>query len=60
VPKSKTSLGGISLVGNMQGFFVAVNGPEPVPPPYGSNAGGNSSEILFWEDIRSKDGVVKR
>lgn len=29
VPISKTSLGGLALVGNLQGFFVAVNGPEP-------------------------------
>ena len=26
---SKTSLGGLALVGNMKGFFVALNGPEP-------------------------------
>lgn len=29
VPMSKTSLGGLSLVGNMKGLFVAVNGPAP-------------------------------
>ncbi|KAL9073491.1 MAG: hypothetical protein Q9161_002912 [Pseudevernia consocians] len=29
VPISKTNLGGLALVGNMKGFFVAVNGPAP-------------------------------
>lgn len=29
VPVSKTSLGGLALVGNMKGLFVAVNGPRP-------------------------------
>ena len=29
VPISKMSLGGLALVGNMKGFFVALNGPEP-------------------------------
>lgn len=28
VPVSKTSLGGLALVGHMKGLFVAVNGPE--------------------------------
>lgn len=28
-PKSKMSLGGLALVGNMKGFFVALNGPGP-------------------------------
>lgn len=29
VPISKMSLGGLALVGNMKGLFVAVNGPAP-------------------------------
>ena len=29
VPISKTNLGGLTLVGNMKGLFVAVNGPAP-------------------------------
>lgn len=29
VPISKTSLGGLALVGNLQGLFVALNGPAP-------------------------------
>lgn len=29
VPISKAGLGGLMLVGNMKGFFVALNGPAP-------------------------------
>ena len=29
VPISKMRLGGLALVGNMKGMFVAVNGPSP-------------------------------
>lgn len=29
VPISKSSLGGLALVGNRKGLFVALNGPAP-------------------------------
>lgn len=50
--KSKTSLGGLTLVGNMKGFFVAVNGPEPV----GLDGMGGNVTNAWWQDLETLEG----
>lgn len=49
VPISKTSLGGLALVGNMKGLFVAVNGPAPGGERTGA---GSIMQRGSEEDIR--------
>lgn len=62
VPISKTGLGGLGLIGNRQGFFVAVNGPAP-PSGVGRVKGGedkegvqgkgNEKERSWWNVLRA-------
>ncbi|KAK4695667.1 hypothetical protein P7C71_g2132, partial [Lecanoromycetidae sp. Uapishka_2] len=57
-PKSKTSLGGLSLVGNMKGFFVAVNGPEPLGVAENWVDGNASGVEGWWDELRNLGGVI--
>ncbi|CAD6586282.1 MAG: hypothetical protein ASARMPREDX12_002321 [Alectoria sarmentosa] len=51
VPISKTSLGGLALVGNMKGLFVAVNGPAPEVVINGSTTGLDGEDLVLGDVV---------
>ena len=54
VPISKTSLGGLALVGNMKGLFVAVNGPAPEVVINGSTTGLDGEDLVLGDVVEGK------